>query len=405
MTTSKEITDVMNVDSPIVKIMSVGATLWEKKVVDILNLNDRPSDSSYIYKVVVDGKNVYALQTVSSTKANFYRFEITNGKLIEKNRQMNVDCDSQILIHPKDAKDSVIFTVLKRKNSYGYTSEALCSFDLSGYGSITELSDKDKRMSNCRSGLYDESAGKVFLHVNNEFHYIDIRSRGSAPYGSGDYYFNKHFEKDKDYKMPDIWDMKHSLDDGFTHNWILTGGDTYSTPRMQMLADISYTNVNFNENIGFWIYTAFPDDLSNKNVEYHSLCLVDGREDCQTFVVSEDGRVYFLAKKFLDLPAKTDYERAIKKDSYDIKLKNPKGIIVDAVCDYARERLIVKYERRDYNGIAYTAYDLDGNTIKDIKVNTSSSYSPYGFGYSDGYFIYTYIDQDYGNHVICCEQI
>lgn len=405
MTTSKEITDVMNVDSPIVKIMSVGSTLWEKKVVDILNLNDRPSDSSYIYKVVVDGKNVYALQTVSSTKANFYRFEISNGKLIEKNRQMNVDCDSQILIHPKDAKDSVIFTVLKRKNSYGYDSEVLCAFDLSEDYYMSELSDKDKRIQNCRYGLYDESRSEVFLYASNEFHHIGIEKIGKAPYENEDYYSRKHFVKDKDYRMPSVWDMKHSLDDGFTHNFMLTGRDSYSTPPMQMLADISYTNINFNENIGFRIFTAFPDDLSNKNVEYHNLCSVDGREDCQTFVVSEDGRVYFLTKKFMDLPAKTDYERAIKKDSYDIKLKNPKGTIVDAVCDYARGRLIVKYERRNYNGIAYTAYDLDGNVIKDIKVNTRSTYSPYGFGYSDGYFIYTYIDQDSGNHVMCCEQI
>lgn len=405
MTTSKEITDVMNVDSPIVKIMSVGTTLWEKKVVDILNLNDRPSDDSYIRKVLVDGKNVYALQNVSSSKANFYHFELSNGKLIEKNRQMNVDCDSQILIHPKDAKDSVVFTVLKRKNSYGYDSEALCSFDLSGYGSITELSDKDKRIQGCRYGLYDESRGEVFLYAGNEFHYVDIRRLGAFPYGSGDYYSNKHFVKYKDRKMPDVWDMKYSSDDGFKHSFVLTGGDFYSTPSMQMLADISYSNINFNESIGFWIFTVFPDDLSNKNIEYHNLCSVYGRGDCQTFVISEDGRVYFLTKKFMGLPARTDYERAIKKDSYDVKLKNPKGTIVDAVCDYTKKRIIVKYERRDYNGVAYTVYDLNGNVIKDIKVNTRSTYNPYGFGYSDGYFIYTYVDEYHENHVICCEQI
>lgn len=407
MTTSKEINDVRFGGSSVVKIMSGGATLWEKKVIDILNLNDRPPEDSYIRKVVIDGKNVYALQTVGLDKANFYRFELSNGKLIEKNRQMNVECDSEILIHPKDAKDSVIFTVLKRKNSYGYPSEVLCSFDLSGYGSIIELSDKDKRIQYCRHGLYDESRGEVFLYASNEFHYIDIRKSGNAPYGSENYYSNKHFSKLKEVDFSSAYDMKYSLSDGFTGDFVLTGRETHYTPPMQMLLDISYIDRDFNDNqdIRFWNYTVFPDDLSNKSVEYHNLCSISGRRDCESFVVSEDGRVYFLTKEFTYLPVKTDYEREVKKNAYDVKLKNPKGTIVDAVCDYTKNRIVVKYERRNYDGVAYTVYDLNGNAIKDIKVNTRSTFSPYGFGYSDGYFIYTYIDENYGNHVICCEQI
>ena len=174
-----------------------------------------------------------------------------------------------------------------------------------------------------------------------------------------------------------------------------------------MLLDISYIDRDFNDNqdIRFWNYTVFPDDLSNKSVEYHNLCSISGRRDCESFVVSEDGRVYFLTKELTYLPVKTDYEREVKKNAYDVKLKNPKGTIVDAVCDYTKNRIVVKYERRNYDGVAYTVYDLNGNAIKDIKVNTRSTFSPYGFGYSDGYFIYTYIDENYGNHVICCEQI
>ena len=407
MTTSKEINDVRFGGSSVVKIMSGGATLWEKKVIDILNLNDRPPEDSYIRKVVVDGKNVYALQTVGSDKANFYRFELSNGKLIEKNRQMNIECDSEILIHPKDAKDSVIFTVLKRKNSYGYDTEVLCSFDLSGYGSITELSDKDKRIQYCKSGLFDESRSEVFLYASNEFHYVDIRKSGNTPYGSENYYSNKHFSKLKDRTMPFVYDMRRSSYDGVPNDFVLTGADSASTPPKQMLADISYRTGGFygNEDIGFWIYTAFPDDLSNKSIEYHNLCSVHGRKDFDTFVVSEDGRVYFLTKEFINLPAKTSSEREAKKNAYDVKLKNPKGTIVDAVCDYTKSRIVVEYERRNYDGVAYTVYDLGGNAIKDIKVNTRSTFNPYGFGYSDGYFIYTYIDENYGSHVICCEQI